>query len=121
MENKTPKTRNILGGGAIDSPIKSPECQKISVRDEKLKIKSSKKAKKQTSCRTRFGICPASGCSQGFILFFNRKIFNKLVSSLRCLSDRCRNEFGMTPNCSGIRFLTHTLKSKLMKENYLYN
>ena len=74
----------------------------------KLKIKASKKAKKQASCRTRFGIYPENECSEGFNLFVNRKIFNKLVSSLRCLFVRCRNSthaafnaYGKCPNSRG--------------------
>ncbi len=91
MKKQMAETRNLLGGGGFGSLVNSPECQKISVREEKLKIKTCEKAKKHASCRTRFGIYPANGCSQGFSLFFNRKIFNKLVSSLRCLLVRCRN------------------------------
>ena len=72
----------------------------------KLKIKASKKAKKQASCRTRFGIYPENECREGYSLFFNRKIFNKFVSSLRCLFVRCRNKFGMTPNISGVKACT---------------
>jgi len=40
MENKTAKTRIILGGGAIASPLNFLFSQKISVRDEKLNQKS---------------------------------------------------------------------------------
>ena len=170
------KTRIILGGGAIESPLNFLFCQKTSVREEnfnqksknpfknlaiilnlfqhlinkhrltkdlclltscedgqmlkqvqhdecftlvqvvlcetinkqlnKLKIKASKKAKKQASCRTRFGICPENGCSECFKLFVNRKIFNKFVSSLRCLFVRYQNKFGMTPDCSGVKTCT---------------
>ncbi len=56
MKRKTVKTRIILGGGGFGSSVKSPEWQKISVQCEKLKIKSSKRAKKHASCRTRFGM-----------------------------------------------------------------
>jgi len=40
MDNKTAKTRIILGGGAIDSPLNFSVGQKISVCDEKLNQKS---------------------------------------------------------------------------------
>ncbi len=39
MKNKTAKTRNLLGGGGFGSSIKSPDCQKISVRDEEFNQK----------------------------------------------------------------------------------
>jgi len=41
MENKMAKTRIILGGGAIESPLNSLFCQKISVHDENFNQKSS--------------------------------------------------------------------------------
>ena len=78
-------------------------CETSNKQLNKLKIKASKKAKKQASCRTRFGIYPENKCREGYSLFFNRKIFNKLVSSLRCLFVRCRNKFGMTPDISGVK------------------
>ena len=60
-------------------------------------------AKIKPSCRTRFGIYPENGCSECFNLFVNRKIFNKWVSSLRCLFVRCRNKFGMTSDYSWVK------------------
>ena len=48
-----------------------------------------------------FGIYLENEYSEGFSLFFNKKIFNKLVSSLRCLLVRCRNKFGMTFDYGG--------------------
>ena len=177
MENKMAKTRIILGGGTIESPLNFLFCQKISVCEGKLNKKSKNpfsnlavilnlfqhlinkhrltkdlclltscevgqmlkqvqhdecftlvqvvlceksnkqlnklinqepenNAKIKPSCRTRFGIYPENGCSECFKLFVNRKIFNKFVSSLRCLFVRCRNKFGMTPNISGVKACT---------------
>ena len=61
----------------------------------------SESVKKLRACY--FGIYPENGCHEVFSLFVNRKIFNKFVFSLRCLFVRCRNEFGMTPDCGGAK------------------
>jgi len=53
------------------------------------------------SCRTRFGLYPENECSEVFSLFVNRKIFNELVSSLRCLFVRCRNSTHVAFNAYG--------------------
>ena len=44
-------------------------CETINKQLNKLKIKASKKAKKQASCRTRFGIYPIINISKGFNTF----------------------------------------------------
>ncbi len=40
MLTKTLETRDLLGGGAIGSPLNPPEGQKISVQDENFRLKS---------------------------------------------------------------------------------
>ena len=86
----------MLGCGVLSD---NDDKQLNKLRNQELE----NNAKIKPSCRTCFGICPENECSECFNLFFNRKIFNKFVSSLRCLFVRCRNKFGMTPDISGVK------------------
>ena len=80
-------------------------CEKSNKQLNKLKIKFSKKAKKQASCRTRFGICPIINISKGFntfninvyFYFVKYKIFKKYMLLFSVLKFLNAQKFRLMP------------------------
>jgi len=127
MENKMAKTRITLGGGAIESPLISLFCQKISVREGKLNKKSCEKAENQESCLTRFGTYPIINISKDFntfninayFYFVKYKILKKYMLLFSfCFGDAKRNKvtkkekrrlrYALTVNSCNISFKKET-------------